>query len=355
MTKTVLLCAGGTGGHMFPAEALANVLDARGWTTHLATDDRGMRFADTFPGDVTQFTFRPPSLRRPDQVIRSAFLGVSAYAKARKLIGTLQPDVAIGFGGYPTLVPMFAAIHRGVPALIHEQNAVLGRANRVLAKRVKAVATGFDIAEGQAVTTGNPVRPAGLEFAGSPYIPSSKGERFNLVVFGGSQGAQFFSQEVPKALASLPKDKRKRLHVVLQSRKDDAVDPAAILAEAGISADVAPFFSDMPARIAEAHFVVARAGASTVSEIAVIGRPSLLVPYPHALDHDQAANAAMLQKIGGTNVRQQAGLDLETVAFLIAEAMDEPESLAKMAQAATQAGIPDAAERLADLVEANAA
>lgn len=351
---TALLCAGGTGGHMFPAEALAHELIARGWKAHLATDDRGMRFASTFPGDVTRFTFRPPNMRRPDQIVLSAFAGIQAYRKARQLVAQLQPKVAVGFGGYPTLAPMFGALHKGVATAIHEQNAVLGRANKLLASRVNVVAGGFDLPGQNATTTGNPIRPAGLAVAGQPYEPSSADMPFNLVIFGGSQGAQFFSQTFPQAIALLPQDKRARLRVVLQSRADDVVDPAQVLAKAGVQADVAPFFADMPARLAKAHFVVSRAGASTVSELALIGRPSLLIPYPHALDHDQAANAAMLQQTGGTQVRRQEELNASVLADIISEAMDAPERLAKQAQAATQAAIPNAASRLADLVEATA-
>jgi UDP-N-acetylglucosamine--N-acetylmuramyl-(pentapeptide) pyrophosphoryl-undecaprenol N-acetylglucosamine transferase len=263
----------------------------------------------------------------------------------------------VGFGGYPTLPPLYAATRRKVPTLIHEQNAVMGRANRALARRVDAIAGGFlnpasSAFAAKTIVTGNPVRPAVLEAAKTPYAPSGRNEPFRLLVFGGSQGAQFFSDAVPAAIGLMPEERRRRLKLAQQARAEDAERVRSAYAGLGIEAEVSPFFTDMAARMAAAHLVVSRSGASTVSEIAVIGRPALLVPYPHALDHDQAANAAALAAAGGAEVHPQPTLSPERIAQLIAALMDDPPRLSAMAAAAKSAGKPDAARLLADLTEA---
>ncbi|TIR01627.1 glycosyltransferase, partial [Mesorhizobium sp.] len=219
--------------------------------------------------------------------------------------------------------PLYAATRRKVPTLIHEQNAVMGRANKALSSRVDAIAGGF-LPEGESaagaktVTTGNPVRPQILEAAKSPYVASDASEPFRFLVFGGSQGAQFFSDAVPAAIALLPEAQRKRLAITQQARAEDVARVKTAYADLGVDAQVSPFFTDMAARMAAAHLVMSRSGASTVSEIAVIGRPALLVPYPHALDHDQAANAAALAAAGGAEVHQQSTLSAERAAAAIA-------------------------------------
>jgi UDP-N-acetylglucosamine--N-acetylmuramyl-(pentapeptide) pyrophosphoryl-undecaprenol N-acetylglucosamine transferase len=245
----------------------------------------------------------------------------------------------------------------GVPTLIHEQNAVMGRANRMLASRVEAIAGGFlSDREGphasRTVTTGNPVRPAVLEAARQDYVPSRAGEPFRLVVFGGSQGASFFSQALPQAIDQLPDELRLRLRVTQQARREDMTAVEAYYRGKGIDCEVSPFFSDMAARMAAAHLVISRSGASTVSEISVIGRPAILVPYPHALDHDQAANAAALMAKGGAEVVRQEELSPEALAGRIAAAMLEPDRLALTAERAKAAGSPDATALLASMVEA---
>jgi UDP-N-acetylglucosamine--N-acetylmuramyl-(pentapeptide) pyrophosphoryl-undecaprenol N-acetylglucosamine transferase len=228
----------------------------------------------------------------------------------------------------------------------------MGRANKALAGRVTAIAGGFLPEGGKTVATGNPVRPPVIAAARTPYFASIPDARFNLLVFGGSQGAQFFSQAVPPAIASLPENVRKRLRITQQARPEDEAAVRESYARMGVSAEIAPFFDDMAERIAAAHLVISRAGASTVSEIAVIGRPSLLVPYPHALDHDQAANAAALAQAGGADVHPQSSLTTERLADLIEKAMTEPDRLAEMANAAQKTGKPHAARLLANLVEA---
>ncbi|PZP45757.1 MAG: UDP-N-acetylglucosamine--N-acetylmuramyl-(pentapeptide) pyrophosphoryl-undecaprenol N-acetylglucosamine transferase, partial [Agrobacterium fabrum] len=306
---------------------------------------------------------------------------------ARRLVAKLKPVAVVGFGGYPTVPPLLASTGLGVPSIIHEQNAVMGRANKALAGRVKAIAGGFlPPANGQysdkTVATGNPVRPAVLAASEIPYTASQTGEPFQLVVFGGSQGAQFFSSAVPAAICLLKDEQRKRIVVTQQARPEDksSAVPAAICLlkdeqrkrivvtqqarpedkdsviasyqKLGVKADVSPFFGDMASRIGEADLVISRSGASTVSELSVIGRPSILVPYPHALDHDQAANAAALSAAGGASVIKQAELSPQKLSGLLSSALAEPERLSATAAAAKATGKPHAADVLADLVEA---
>ncbi|GGA97314.1 UDP-N-acetylglucosamine--N-acetylmuramyl-(pentapeptide) pyrophosphoryl-undecaprenol N-acetylglucosamine transferase [Brucella endophytica] len=357
----IVLCAGGTGGHLFPAEALAHELTARGWEVHLATDTRAQRFAGSFPAKSLH-VIRSATIsgRNPIAIARTMWRLWQGNLDARKLFRDLKPKLVAGFGGYPTLPPLYAATRMGIPTLIHEQNAVMGRANRGLAPRVDAIAGGFLPERGESfaaktVQTGNPVRPAVLAETDKPYHQARPGEPFQLLVFGGSQGAGFFSSAIPAAIKLLPEEVRSRLQVTQQARADDEAQVKATYREMGMAAEVAPFFTNMPARIAKAHFVISRSGASTVSEIAAIGRPAVLVPFPHALDHDQAANAAALEAAGGAQVIRQQELTPERLAQIITDAMNEPERLAAMANAARSVGRPDATQLLADLAEAIAA
>jgi len=353
----VLLAAGGTGGHLFPAEALAHELKAGGWAVHLVTDSRAERFAGKFPADEIHVV---PSAtigsKNPVSVARTLFTLWRGMRAARRLLARLKPKVVVGFGGYPTLPPLLAATGMGIPSMIHEQNAVMGRANKALAARVKAIAGGFLPETGgqyaeKTVTTGNPVRPAVLEAANIPYEASAEGE-FRLVVFGGSQGAQFFSKAIPSAIAALEPEDRARLVITQQARPEDRDEVVRSYADLAIPAEVSPFFTDMAARIGQAHLVISRSGASTVSEVSVIGRPAILVPYPHALDHDQAANAAALAAGGGAKVIQQSELSTERLAGIVSRAMRDPAGMAAMAANARKAGKPDAARLLASMVEA---
>ncbi|PDS75923.1 undecaprenyldiphospho-muramoylpentapeptide beta-N-acetylglucosaminyltransferase [Rhizobium sp. L43] len=357
----VLLAAGGTGGHVFPAEALAFKLKERGYSVHLVTDSRAERYAGKFPAEEIHVV---PSAtigsKNPVAVARSLWTLWSGMRAAKKLIQRLKPVIVVGFGGYPTVPPLLAATRLGVPSMIHEQNAVMGRANKALATRVQAIAGGF-LPEGGAafpdktVTTGNPVRPAIIAAAEVPYAPSHSGEAFNLVVFGGSQGAQYFSKALPTAISLLDDALRLRLRITQQVRPEDMEMVSGCVAKLEMGADIAPFFTDMAERLAKAHLVICRSGASTVSEISVIGRPAVLVPYPHALDHDQAANAAALAATGGAKVIAQSELSPEKIAAILTAVMNDPEKLAHMAAAAKLAGKPDAANLLADMVEAIAA
>jgi UDP-N-acetylglucosamine--N-acetylmuramyl-(pentapeptide) pyrophosphoryl-undecaprenol N-acetylglucosamine transferase len=353
----ILLAAGGTGGHLFPAEALAHELIERGWTVHLATDDRAERFAGHFPAAaIHPIQSATMGSKNPIAVLGAFWKIWRGVRQASAVIARIKPDAVVGFGGYPTLPPLYAATRRKVPTLIHEQNAVMGRANRALAGRVDAIAGGFlpqdtSAAGAKTVTTGNPVRPAVLEAARTPYEASTEEQPFRLLVFGGSQGAQFFSDAMPGAIALLSDAQRNRLVITQQARADDVARVKAAYAALGVAAEVLPFFTDMAARMAAAHLVISRSGASTVSEIAVIGRPALLVPYPYALDHDQAANAAALAAAGGGEVHPQSSLSPESIAALVGGLMDNPERLAAMAAGAKSAGRPDAARLLAELTE----
>ncbi len=356
----ILLSAGGTGGHLFPAEALSHVLAERGYTVHLVTDSRAERFAGKFPAAeinvVPSATF---GSKNPLHVLRALWTLWQGLRTARRLVARLKPLAVVGFGGYPTVPPLLASTGMGVPSVIHEQNAVMGRANRALAKRVQAIAGGF-LPEGGAyadktVITGNPVRPAVIAAASVPYEKASPDGPFRLVVFGGSQGAQYFSSALPNAISLLDETQRQRLAVTQQARPEDQGRVTSCFGKLAVPADISPFFTDMAERLAAAHLVISRSGASTVSEIAVIGRPAILVPYPYALDHDQAANAAALQAAGGAKVIPQAELTPERLAKILGEAMGKPDKLADMAAAAKRSGKPDAARLLADLVEAIAA
>jgi UDP-N-acetylglucosamine--N-acetylmuramyl-(pentapeptide) pyrophosphoryl-undecaprenol N-acetylglucosamine transferase len=353
----IVLAAGGTGGHLFPAEALAHELKARGYTVHLVTDSRAERFAGKFPADAVDIV---PSAtigsKNPVAVAKALYTLWRGMRAARALFTKLKPLAVVGFGGYPTVPPLLAASGMGIPTIIHEQNAVMGRANKMLANKVTAIAGGF-LPEGggkypeKTVVTGNPVRPDVILASDTPYLPSGASDPFHLVVFGGSQGAQFFSSAVPSAICLLDDDLRSRLKVVQQARPEDKEAVDACFVRLGLAAEVSPFFSDMPAKIAAANLVISRSGASTVSELAVIGRPSVLVPYPFALDHDQAANAAALKAKGGAEVIAQSALSPEKLSKIIRTAMSEPDRLAGIAAAAKQTGKPEAAKILGDLVE----
>lgn len=358
MEKTVLLTAGGTGGHLFPAQALAGELKARGYAVELATDERADRYGQSFPARETHIvssaTLRG---RNPVALAKTALALTRGFFQSISILRRLRPDVVVGFGGYPTFPPMMAARVLGIPTILHEQNAVMGRANRMLARLVTGIAQSFAdtrLAEpfaAKAGHTGNPVRPAVIEDARTPYDPPAPGKAFRLLVFGGSQGARFFSDMMPDALAELDPALRKRLALVQQCRPEDVERVRARYEELGVDASLAPFFVDMPARIALSHLVVCRSGASSVAELSVIGRPSILVPLPNALDQDQSANAEVLEEAGGAWCIPQAELTARRMARELAELMNAPERLIAAAGNAHTQGRPDAVKRLADLVD----
>jgi UDP-N-acetylglucosamine--N-acetylmuramyl-(pentapeptide) pyrophosphoryl-undecaprenol N-acetylglucosamine transferase len=351
----VFVAAGGTGGHLFPAEALAVALSKRGVTVDLVTDERATRYGD-FPGRTTHIV---PSATfagtNPFRLAAAAIKLCRGVITSLRLMNKLRPAAVVGFGGYPTLPPLFAATTRKIPAVIHEANGVLGRANRLLGRRVQAIATGFsgllanDPQLGPKVThTGNPVRPAVVEAAMTPY-PDASGP-LRILVFGGSQGARVMADVVPAAIELVPMALRARLTVTQQARGEDMSRVQAAYERFGLAAEVQPFFRDLPARIAASHLVISRSGASTVAELAAIGRPAILVPLPHALDQDQRANAAMLERAGGAILMDQVRFTPGNVAAEIARLAASPGTLADMAAAAKAQGVLDAADQLADLV-----
>jgi UDP-N-acetylglucosamine--N-acetylmuramyl-(pentapeptide) pyrophosphoryl-undecaprenol N-acetylglucosamine transferase len=352
----VLLAAGGTGGHLFPGEALAEALRQRGVAVELATDERATRYGHDFPARATHVI---PSAtirgRDPVSLIKTAGALAAGAMKALLLLRRIRPAAVVGFGGYPTLPPVLAATLRRIPTVIHDANAVMGRANRLLAPRVTAIATSFpnmmlDAAlSAKATFTGNPVRPMVIVAARQPYPALDAKGRINLLVFGGSQGAKVMADIVPPAIEVMAPALRARLTIVQQARGEDEARVRDTYARLGVKAEVAPFFADLPARIAAAHLVVSRSGASTVAELAAIGRPAILVPLPHALDQDQLANANVLATAGGAVVLKQDAFTPQRLADEIA-ALADADQLPAMAAAAKSAGVLDAADRLADLV-----
>jgi UDP-N-acetylglucosamine--N-acetylmuramyl-(pentapeptide) pyrophosphoryl-undecaprenol N-acetylglucosamine transferase len=363
MKRVIMLAAGGTGGHLFPAFALAETLGRRGHAVDLVTDMRGDRYGSGFPArQVHKVPSATAAGRNPLTLVRTAATLARGVAAAHKLLGEVGPAAIVGFGGYPTFPPLLAARIRGIPSALHEQNAVLGRANRMLARRVDVIATSFErtrFVEGDLAAkvrfTGNPVRAVVIAAAGRPYQPPVPLGPVRLVVFGGSQGARYFSEAVPPALAALPPPLRARLEVVQQCRAEDLDAVRRAYAAAGIRAELDTFFRDLPERMAGAHLVIGRAGASSVAELTVIGRPSILVPLPHALDNDQLQNATRLAESGGAWCIEQKDLTSERLAHEVERLVATPDLLAGAAIAARLQGRPDAVERLADLVETLAA
>jgi UDP-N-acetylglucosamine--N-acetylmuramyl-(pentapeptide) pyrophosphoryl-undecaprenol N-acetylglucosamine transferase len=354
----VVLAAGGTGGHLFPAESLATELRKRGLVVDLATDERATRYGTTFPARATHIipsaTFRS---RNPVSMAKTvARLGFGTGVAIR-LLRDLRPAAVVGFGGYPSIPPLLAAAVLRIPSIIHEQNGVMGRANRLLARAATAIATSFPAVLDDAPAlarkttfTGNPVRSRVAEAATIPFPQPGADRPLSLVVFGGSQGARVMSEVVPPAVERLDSALRARLQIVQQAREEDLASVRDAYARLGVTADVAPFFRDLPSRIANAHLVVSRGGASTIAELAVIGRPAILVPLPHALDQDQAANARVLERVGGAIVLRQDQFTPERLAAELAAVAGDPQWLTRMAAAARSVGAPDAAERLAELV-----
>ncbi len=355
----IALAAGGTGGHLFPAQALAEVLRARGHDIHLVTDERVQDYGKSFPATKTHVVPSASlSLSKPMQVpgnLLRLFQGVNT---AKRIFKNEKPTVVIGFGGYPSLPPLWAAMQLRIPSIVHEQNAVLGRANKLMASRVTAIATSFDQvfkltpeAKSKVVMTGNPVRQRVLDVARSPYPAISPTSQLSLVVFGGSQGARFFSDVTPEAIKLLPENLRRRLSIVQQCREEDVARVEQAYAAVGTKAQLSPFFANMPAEIANAHLVICRSGASSIAELGVIGRPAVLVPLPHAIDNDQQKNAESFCVAGAGHIRAQNDLTPQALAQLLRQLLENPEALKDAAKAAAKHGKPDAAQKLADLVE----
>jgi UDP-N-acetylglucosamine--N-acetylmuramyl-(pentapeptide) pyrophosphoryl-undecaprenol N-acetylglucosamine transferase len=355
---TILLAAGGTGGHLFPAEALAHEMVERGWKVHLATDDRAERFAAHFPAaavhPIASATF---GSKNPIALARSFWTIWRGVRQASEVIRRIKPEVAVGFGGYPTIPPLYAANRRGVPVIVHEQNAVMGRANRMLAPRVTAIGSSFPeialldpILKSKVTLVGTPVRPNVIAAASTRYEPPRANDTLRLVVFGGSQGAKVFADVMPDAIALLEPALRNRLSIVQQVRGEDRGRVRTPYEKIGIDTEVADFFTDLPARIADSHLVVSRSGASTVAEVTAIGRPAIFVPLPNALDQDQLNNARVVERAGGAVIIEQPDFTPQRVAAELTTLLKDSDRLGRMAANARSVGVLDGSERLAELV-----
>ena len=354
----IVLAAGGTGGHIFPAEALAEALLARGERVVLMTDKR---FAQVETGALSRVETRTVYARslRGGMLKKTAAMGALALgvAQAALILGRLKPRAVVGFGGYPSFPTLFAATRLGLPTIIHEQNAVLGRANRRLAARCFRIAASFARTlkvepgdEHKVIFTGNPVRAGVRAVREVPYPNVDHDGALQILVTGGSQGASVFSDILPAAIAALPAALRARLRIDQQCRPADIEVTRAAYAQLGVSAHLATFFNDIPARLAAAHLVIARSGASTVAELSTAGRPAILVPYPHATDNHQYFNANAFEDAGAGWVMAQDGFTASALSARLEGLLGLPSALIKAAENARKAGHPDAAEKLADAV-----
>ena len=352
----ILLAAGGTGGHMFPAQALAEAMLNKGWRVRLSTDLRGACYTGAFPKAVEIVEVSSASFARgglATKVIAGPKIVAGVIGMVMQMMRD-RPDVVVGFGGYPSIPALGAATMLKVPRMIHEQNGVLGRVNQLFATRVAHVACGVwptNLPDGaKGVHTGNPVRAAVLKRATAPYIPPGDYPMFVLVM-GGSQGARILSDLVPDAIAGLPEYLRGFIRISHQARDEDRERVKAFYADHGIRADVQPFFADIPRRMSEAQLVISRSGASSVADISVIGRPSILIPFAAAASDHQTANARGLVQAGGAIMIPENVLDVSALTEQLTTVLTHPEAARKMAHAALSTGTPDATERLVALVE----
>jgi UDP-N-acetylglucosamine--N-acetylmuramyl-(pentapeptide) pyrophosphoryl-undecaprenol N-acetylglucosamine transferase len=356
--STIVLSAGGTGGHLFPAQALAAELTRRGRKIVVMTDARGAAYDMQFPGAAIEIvpsaTFADRSKLR---LIAAPFEIVAGIVVALRKLMRIKPRAVVGFGGYPSVPVMLAAIIARFPTAILAPDAVLGRANRLVANYVEVIAGGLPLARfrprdmSKVVYTGNPLRPDVIAQAYAPYQDPPAGSPLNLLVFGGSQGARAFSEIVPAAVALLPADIRSRLEIAQQCRPEDLELARAAYLKAGVQAELTPFFKDIPQRMVRSHLVIGRSGVGTVSELAAIGRPAILVPYPFATDDHQTANARVLADAGAAWLVPQRAFTPDKLAALLNEILANPDELAGRAAAAAALGKPNAAQRLADLVD----
>ncbi|MBY0422490.1 MAG: glycosyltransferase [Parvularculaceae bacterium] len=353
----IAIAAGGTGGHMFPAEAVAQELARRGRRVLLVTDARGRRYAANFPAEsIFEIPAASPSVGGPAAKALAALALARGFFATRREFRKRGVVAAIGFGGYPSFPAMKAAETLGLPYGLHEQNAVLGRTNRVLAGGARFTAHAFSALSrtprsARLLEVGNPVRDAVVAAAGAPFAPPGQGQEFRLLIFGGSQGASIFSKAPLAAIAALPESDRRRLRVVQQAREEEVEKVKAAYAAAGVAAEIAPFFKDLPRRIVDAHLVVARAGASTVTELSVLGRPSILVPLAIAMDDHQTGNARALADAGAALVIAEKDFDAARFGDALGALMAEPARLAAMAASAEGRVKQGAAAALADLVD----
>nr|WP_313633468.1 undecaprenyldiphospho-muramoylpentapeptide beta-N-acetylglucosaminyltransferase [Brevundimonas naejangsanensis] len=357
MTKVCVVAAGGTGGHMFPAEALAREMAARGWRVVLATDKRGEQYAHAFPAEE-RLALDAATGSGPIGLMKAGLAIMKGVGQAKAAFQRTGADVVVGFGGYPSAPALLAAVTTRRPTVIHEQNAVLGRTNRYLAPSVGVIAAAFptlgrapDKLKNRVQLVGNPVRPDIRALFDRAYAAPVEGGPIHVLVTGGSQGARILSETTPRALAALPEAIRNRLKVQQQSRPETLEAARQIYLDAGIQAEVAPFFRDMADRLSKAHLVIGRAGASTCSELAVAALPSVLIPLKIAMDDHQTLNARALAEAGAAKVIAEDDLTVDGLTTALTAILSDPAALAAMSAAARSVAIPDAAQRLADLVE----
>jgi UDP-N-acetylglucosamine--N-acetylmuramyl-(pentapeptide) pyrophosphoryl-undecaprenol N-acetylglucosamine transferase len=354
-----VLMAGGSGGHLFPAMALAQELRRRGHDIHLMTDHRVASYGEQFPARETHIIpSATPSVRNPIKFAGAAFAIMGGVAAARRKLRTIKPQAAVAFGGYPVFPPFLAARMLGIPGILHEANAVMGRANRALAGRASGIALSFaktrhaEAFADKSTLTGNPVRDRVLAVAAVPYPELDASGPLRLVITGGSQGARAFSDFVPPAIAALPEALRHRLRIAQQCRAEDLDRVAEAYRQMRVNVELQAFFADLPERMANAHLVISRAGASTIAELTVLGRPAILVPLPGALDADQKTNALLVDEAKAGWIMEQATISPPSLANRLASLFGDPGTLVAAAAAAKSLGQPLAVERLADLVEA---
>lgn len=354
----VVLAAGGTGGHLFPAEALAGVLLRRGCKVDLITDRRGQSFSERLP-QVTVHMVTSGGLAGKGalQKAKGALQLLRGLMQCRALMRRLNPHVAVGFGGYASIPPILAAQQCEIRTVLHEQNAVAGRANRFLAKRASKIAVSFEkvkmlekVPASKLALTGNPVRPAIARIGELPYRAPRGAEEIRLLAFGGSQGARVFSEQIPAAITLLSAQVRDRLRIVQQCRAEDLDKAESVYRNVGLKVELKPFFDDMPARLSAAHLVICRAGASSIAELTAAGRPGLIVPLPNSIDDHQVANARAIEALGGGWVLLQSNFAPAAIAERLTTIFAQPERLEQVAEIARALGNRDAAERLADVV-----
>ena len=352
----IVLAAGGTGGHMFPADALAKELLDQSYRLALISDKRGTAYGGTL-SLIESYTVRARGIAGSGVTgrIKGLFALGAGFFQARKMLTALEPAAVVGFGGYASAPTVVAALNLNIPTVIHEQNAVLGRANRLVAKHVNRVCTSFDLARpapkgARMVRTGLPVRAAIADVRHTPYVAPAAGEPINILILGGSQGARIFSDVIPEAIKRLPEDLKKRITFSQQCRPEELDRTHAAYDEVGAHVQLRAFFDNVPDLLRESHLLIARSGASTVAEVSVAGRPSLLVPYPYATDNHQTANAKALAAAGGCWHLPQTAASPDALAQLLIAVLADPKAMTQTATAASAFAIPDAAGRLADVV-----
>ncbi|MCB1530971.1 MAG: undecaprenyldiphospho-muramoylpentapeptide beta-N-acetylglucosaminyltransferase [Rhodospirillales bacterium] len=358
-SKLILLSAGGTGGHMFPADALARDLISRGYRVALASDSRGKKY-EPFAGGVPLYTLKSGGIGSGvlSKIKSVLALGVG-YLQARRLMERLHPAVVVGFGGYPSYPAVYAAQKKKIPTIIHEQNAVIGKANEWLAPQADRIALGLPDIEGledsdlvRSVVTGNPVRPEIAALYNQPYPAIEQDGPLHIFVMGGSQGASVFSEVLPEAFSKLPDAYKARLNIVQQCREEDIEAARRVYEQAGIKARLETFFTNVAEELSAAHLVIARSGAGTVAEVTTAGRPAIFVPYPHHKDQQQKRNADAVAESGGAWVMSQNGFTAEALLARIETFLQNPQILFQAAEGARTCGRPDAARKLGNLVTA---